>query len=81
MAVLPTGTHMNRRALMNRKIFLGVAAVVIAVFALAYLRSNGPQGSAPDNATIAQGGPIVTVALPTELSSDDAKYHHQDDQA
>ena len=60
---------------MNTKVVFGLGAVVVAVIAFTFLQSE-PQQTAqghsmtpPDTASIAQGDPIVTVALPAELSA------------
>jgi len=60
---------------MNTKVVFGLGAVVVAVIAFTFLQSE-PQKTAqghsmtpPDTASIAQGDPIVTVALPAELSA------------
>ncbi|UWQ90388.1 cytochrome c [Rhodobacteraceae bacterium M382] len=61
---------------MNRKVVYGLGAVGIAAVAVFLLQSKdqpGPQGHSmtpPDTSSIAQGDPIMTVALPATLSSD-----------
>jgi mono/diheme cytochrome c family protein len=60
---------------MNRKVVYGLGVVVIAAIAVFLLQPKdqpGPQGHSmvpPDTGSIAQGDPIVTVALPAVLSS------------
>ncbi|MCF6315731.1 MAG: cytochrome c [Marinosulfonomonas sp.] len=60
---------------MNNKVIFGLGAVVVAVIAFSYLQSK-PQQTAqghsmtpPDTSSVTQGDPIVTVALPAELSA------------
>ena len=61
---------------MNRKIVYGLGAAVIGAIAVFLLQSKdqpGPQGQSmvpTDTTAIAQGDPIVTVALPATLSAD-----------
>jgi len=60
---------------MNNKVVFGLGAVVVAVIAFTFLQSEprkaaqGHSMTPPDTASISQGDPIVTVALPAELSA------------
>ncbi len=61
---------------MNKKTSLGLGVLVVAAVAFVYWQSKpqatpgGDPMAPPDTSAIAEGAPIVTVALPEELSSD-----------
>lgn len=59
---------------MNNKVVFGLGAVVVAAITFSFLQSKPQQAqqghsmTPPDTSAVAQGDPIVTVALPAELS-------------
>ncbi len=60
---------------MNNKVVFGLGAVVVAVIAFTFLQSEPQQAAQghsmtpPDTSSVAQGDPIVKVAVPAGLSA------------